>query len=464
MRRKVTDRLMEWKNSGREKKCLVIRGARQVGKTYSVDEFARANYGHYLYIDLRADAKAREIFDGNLDSESLLLKLTAHYPGFDFVPGDTLIFLDEIQDCPNARGALKFLSRKGDFDVVASGSLLGLLTKGTASVPVGSEENVDMYPMDFEEFLWAIGLSEKIIDYVKERIRMMEPIDESVLDSMYGYMRWYMVVGGMPEVVGSFVETKRLDTVRRVQKDLLRGYEDDIGSYADDDQKDKVERCFDSIAAQLSKDNKTFVYSDVKDNPQYDVGYKYFGYALNWLNQAHLSLICDCVTQPRLPLEQNAARPRFKLYLLDTGLLMSMYDDSVPSDVLRGGIEVNCGAMGENLVACMLHSQGRRLYYYQKSEPGYDRMELDFVTTVGGRATALEVKTGKKKDVGSLNKAMKTFGIDGIMFETRNVFTDEKGVRHYPMFAAAFMDCIDVPPDVDIPVPDPSELNRRFGQ
>ncbi len=464
MKRKITDRLLEWKNSGEAKKCLVVRGARQVGKTYSIDEFARRNYGHYLYIDLRADKDARSMFADDLDMESLIMRMTARYPGFEFVPGDTLVFLDEIQDCPEARGALKYLSGSKDCDFIASGSLMGLLTKGTASVPVGSVENVEMHPMDFEEFLWAVGLSDRVISYVRDCISGMVPMDESVLESMYRYMRWYMIVGGMPGIVSGFAETKRFDIVRRGLKDLLRDYKDDIGSYADDDQKDKVERCFDSIASQLSRDNKTFVYSAVGGNPAYSVGSRYFGYALNWLIQAHLSIPCDCVTQPRLPLEQNASNPRFKLFLLDTGLLMSMYDESIPHGILRGDIEVNQGALCENLVACMLHSQGRRLFYFQESEPGKERMELDFVTTVNGRATAIEVKSGKKRDSRSLNKCMRRFGAEGIMFETGNIFTDDKGVRHYPLFAAAFMDSIDPPADVEVDLPDAEELNRRFGE
>ncbi len=460
MRRKVTEELLRWKNSGPRKKCLVVRGARQIGKTYSIDEFARENYGCYLYMDLHRNVKARTIFDGDLDAETLLMRMSAFFPEFDYIPGDTIIFIDEIQDCPNARAALKFLSRNEDFDVVASGSLMGLMTKGTSSIPVGSEENIHMNPMDFEEFLWSLDVSEMVISHVRSHIRNLEPLDESILLSMYRYMEWYMIVGGMPEAVKTFVDTKMINSVRMVQRDLLLGYKDDIGSYSKKNEQDKVERCFDSIATQLSKDNKTFVYGSVEDNPGYGVGEKYFGYAMNWLSQSHLALTCDCVSQPRLPLEQNASNPRFKLYLLDTGLLMSMYDDSIAYDILNDGVEVNKGALAENLVACMLHSQGRRLFYYQVSEPGKERLELDFVTSIRDRATAIEVKSGKKRDVRSLNKAIKTFGIDGLMFETRNIFVDEKGVKHYPLFAAAFMDCVDPPLDFDFGIPDADELNR----
>ena len=254
-------------------------------------------------------------------------------------------------------------------------------------------------------------------------------------------------------------------TVAATMYDMSRvtanGYFDSLD--AEGRYKDRVRRCLDSISAQLARDNKTFRYSDVEDNPDYAVGSKYFEYALNWLSGAELSLICDCVTQPRLPLEENAINPAFKLYLLDTGLLLSMYDDSILYDVLSGGVDVNKGALSENLVACMLHSQGRRLYYYQISEKGKERMELDFVTIIGGKATAIEVKSGKKRDTKSLNKAMEKFGIDGIMFETRNIFVDDKGVRHYPLFAASFMDCIDVKPELTVDLPDADSINERFG-
>lgn len=464
MRRKVTGRLEEWKASGPRKKCLVVRGPRRVGKTHTIDEFGKANYGHYLRTDLHEDIEARTVFDGNLDAGTVMMAISALYPQFEFVPGDTLIFLDGIQDCPNARTALKFLSRNDNFDLMASGSLMGLRTKGVASVPVGSEENVRMHPMDFEEFLWALGIPEGVLDHVRDRIRGMEPLEDPILDSMYRYMRWYIIVGGMPEAVREFTATKLFNGVRRIQKDLMEGYGADIGSYAEDRYKNRVKRCLDSIPAQLARDNKTFLYSGMEGNPGYAVGSKYFEYALNWLNGAELSLKCDRVTQPSLPLEQNAAYPQFKLYLLDTGLLLSMYDDSLLYDVLKGGIEVNKGALCENLVACMLHMQGRRLYYYQVSEAGRDRMELDFVTTVGGRATAIEVKSGKNRDARSLNKAMAKFGVDGIMFETRNIFVDDKGVRHYPLFAAAFMDSIDVRPEVTVDLPDAEELNALFAR
>lgn len=463
MRRKVTEELLRWKESGR-RTCPVVKGPRQVGKTYAVSEFGRKHFPNFVYFDLSTDELARAAFSGSLTVDSIIVALSAISDKDRFVPYETLIFLDEIQDCPRARTALKPFAVDGRYKVIASGSLLGLRRSEVPSYPVGYEEVIEMHPMDFEEFLWAVGLSDRVISYVRDCISGMVPMDESVLESMYRYMRWYMIVGGMPGIVSGFAETKRFDIVRRGLKDLLRDYKDDIGSYADDDQKDKVERCFDSIASQLSRDNKTFVYSAVGGNPAYSVGSRYFGYALNWLIQAHLSIPCDCVTQPRLPLEQNASNPRFKLFLLDTGLLMSMYDESIPHGILRGDIEVNQGALCENLVACMLHSQGRRLFYFQESEPGRERMELDFVTTVNGRATAIEVKSGKKRDSRSLNKCMRRFGAEGIMFGTGNIFTDDKGVRHYPLFAAAFMDSIDPPADVEVDLPDAEELNRRFGE
>ena len=184
MRRKITEKLLEWKRSGAEKKCLVVRGARQTGKTYSIDRFAKENYSRYYRLDLHEDVDARTIFDGNLDPTTLLMNMSAFIPGFDIVPGDTLIFIDEIQDCPNARASLKFLSENPDFDVIASGSLMGLRTKGTTFIPVGSEENLYMNPMDFEEFLWALGVSEKVMEHIRAHVMDMRPLEESVFQSM----------------------------------------------------------------------------------------------------------------------------------------------------------------------------------------------------------------------------------------------------------------------------------------
>lgn len=459
MRRKITDDLQEWLASGR-RTCPIVRGARQVGKTYVVNEFLRNNFENVLYIDLSAMFDARSAFDGDLDVDTVIMLLSAQYLDFPFVPGKTAIFLDEIQECPRAQTALRSFAQDGRYKVIASGSLLGLHRKEIPLIPMGYWEPMYLGPMDFEEFMWASGMSEDVIAHLRECISRKQPLGASLLNSLMSIFRRYAVVGGMPQAVSSFIESGTFNSVRTIQKAIISDYVRDMEKYADKNQINRIKACFRSIPAILGKENRRFLFTDIEDKPEYKVGMNYYGDALDWLDMAAIALFCENLTEVHEPLEERVKPSEFKAYLRDTGLLISMYSDNLVPRILAGDMGVNNGAIAENLMACMLHIQGRRLMYYGKREK---RIEVDFVTSTADGITAIEVKSGANRRCSSLNK-MVGDGIRGLMFETRDIFVDDKGIVHYPLFCAAFMDSID---PSDLPVADFSdieELNRIFSK
>lgn len=449
MRRKITETLEEWLLDDRMV-CPVIYGARQVGKTYSVEEFGKNHFKSYLRLDFATNPEDADIFDGNLDVDTIVMNITAKYPEVRLVPGETMLFFDEIQDCPRARASLKSFAKDElrRYRVVASGSLLGLHLNEVPQIPIGSEKRIFMGPMDFEEYLWAVGMSEDTLEFIRDHIRRKEPFDETFLGIIMQHFRRYMLVGGMPEAVSVFVKERKFDGVREVHRDLVKGYMNDIEKHSEKSHRGRVESCFRSIPAMLAKPNKRFVYADIEGGPEYRVGKDYYGYSLDWLRMASIALLSSNLTELAEPLEEHVILGNFKLYLIDTGLLMSMYSENVAFGILNGDVYVNQGAIVENAVAVMLRLQGRKLMHYDRRE---EHIEVDFVTVIDGDVTAIEVKSGRNTRSASLNKALKA-GAAGIMFETRNIFVDDRGVTHYPLFAAAFLDCIDRQkiPEVDL--------------
>ncbi len=456
MRRKVLDAIGEWYGSDR-RSALMIRGARQCGKTYAVERFCEINGIHSIRVDLAKDEESRRAFDGNLTVDEIVLRLSAEYPDFDFIPGRTLIFLDEIQECPRARTALKSFAEDNGrrYRVVASGSLLGLHMRDVPLPPTGYVEEVGLGPMDFEEFLWALGVPEAVMDSVRSSLTRCEAIDGTVFESLSKYYSWYLVVGGMPEAVREFVGSRQFAPVRRVHGKILGGYREDMEKHTGDTValRSKVEACFDAIPRMLATENKRFMFNgvspsgedcgdvpDADDDRAYNDGYSRYARALDWLAMAGMTLSCHRVSEMHMPLEERTKESMFKLYMLDTGLLMHLYEPELIAEVVAGNLDVNSGAIAENAIAEALSVQGRPLYYFRNQKM---RMELDFVLVVDGKVCAVEVKSGGKRDCSSLNKAIRDMHLGGIMFETRNCFVDDKGVRHYPLFAASFMDSID---------------------
>lgn len=393
LKRKIDDVLLQWKNTPNHTP-LIVKGCRQCGKTFSVRAFAKKHYKYEVYLNFFRNPDYVSIFNGSLEIDNLIIMMSALLgPKAVFEPGETVIILDEIQDCPEARTALKFFREDGRFDVIGTGSLLGVSGYGKQpkSIPVGSETLVEMYPLDFEEFLWANGITPQIIDKLKEYLSEEKPVPEALHSRMRQLLLQYTVVGGMPEVVKTFVNTKQMNSVLELQRNIVRSYEDDMIKYANDTDKPLIKECFQSIPKQLSKENKKFQYSVVKKG---STASKFKG-SLQWIEDAGIVARCYNLELPELPLDGNAVYDVFKVYMCDTGLFVSMLEDGTQYDILRGNLYGYKGAIFENLMADIFTKMGRKLYYFHKDSG----LEIDFVTRYKGGATLIEVKatTGNTK-------------------------------------------------------------------
>ena len=386
LKRKIEQRLQEWKRSS-NRKPLLIKGCRQCGKTYSVLDFAKKNYKHVVYLNFFENPDYCSVFEGSLEIDNITMLLSALLGSEAvFEPGNTILVLDEIQECPDARTALKFFHLDGRYDVIGTGSLLGVRGYGKEpkSIPVGYETTIDMSPLDFEEFLWANGISEVVIDSLRKNIRGVTPVPAALHKKMRQLLLQYTVVGGMPDVVQTFVDTKRLDEVLNMQRDIVRSYEDDMIKYANQKDKSHILECFQSIPKQLSKENKKFQYSVVKKG---STASKYAG-SLQWIEDAGIISRCYNLTATELPLDGNAQDDVFKVYMRDCGLFISMLEDGTQFDVLQGNLARYKGAIFENLIADMFTKMGRKLYYFHKNSG----LEVDFVIRYKGECTLVEVK------------------------------------------------------------------------
>lgn len=386
LKRKIEQRLQEWKRSP-NRKPLLIKGCRQCGKTYSVLDFAKKNYKHVVYLNFFENPDYCSVFEGSLEIDNITMLLSALLGSEAvFEPGNTILVLDEVQECPDARTALKFFHLDGRYDVIGTGSLLGVRGYGKEpkSIPVGYETTIDMSPLDFEEFLWANGISEVVIDSLRKNIRAVTPVPEALHEKLRQLLLQYTVVGGMPDVVQTFVDTKRLDEVLNMQRDIVRSYEDDMIKYANQKDKSHILECFQSIPKQLNKENKKFQYSVVKKG---STASKYAG-SLQWIEDAGIISRCYNLSATELPLDGNAQDDVFKVYMRDCGLFISMLEDGTQFDVLQGNLARYKGAIFENLIADMFTKMGRKLYYFHKNSG----LEVDFVIRYKGECTLVEVK------------------------------------------------------------------------
>lgn len=399
MDRKITATLEAWKATPNHKP-LVVKGCRQCGKTYSVLEFARSHYEHVVYIDFHRYQNYRTLFAGSLEPQDLLMKMSAVVPGAAFVEGKTCIVFDEIQECPRARAALKFLHIDGRFDYICTSSLLGVngyksscREDDMATIPVGYETIVDMYPMDFEEFLWANGIPAEMVAHLRNALQQETPVDEFIHQRMRELLLQYTVVGGMPAVVDAFVREHNLATVLMLQRGIVDEYKGDMVKYASDVDKPRIRRCFESVPAQLSRENKKFTYAAVEKGAR---AKDYWG-SLQWIEDAGIIRRCRNLEITELPLDGNAHNDIFKVYMADTGLFVSMLEDGTQGSIICGDLFGYKGAIFENLVADMLGKMGRKLYYFHKDSG----LELDFVLRYRGECTPLEckAKSGRAKSL-----------------------------------------------------------------
>ena len=386
LKRKIEKTLLNWLNT-ENRNPLILKGCRQCGKTFSVLRFAQQHYKHVVYLNFFENPDYRTIFEGSLKVDDVVLMMSAFVgANVRFVPHETVIVLDEIQECPRARAALKFFKLDGRFDVLATGSLLGIsgYRSEDYSVPVGYETIIDMFPLDFEEFLWANGIEDSLIALLKQRLEEEKAVPEALHQRMRDLLLQYVVVGGMPHIVDQFIKEKNIALVREEQKLLIRSFEDDMVKYAQGADKSRIRECFESIPKQLARDNKKFQFSLIKKTARSN---QYVG-SLQWLEDTGLIRRCYNLTLPELPLEGNACQDKFKVYMADTGLFVGMLEDGTERDILQGDLFGYKGAIFENLVADFFIKMKRPLYYFQKDTG----LEVDFVMRYKGEAVLLEVK------------------------------------------------------------------------
>lgn len=405
-KRKIEKTLLEWKEQS-NRKPLVIKGCRQCGKTSSVMAFAKEHYQHVVYLDFHEHREYKAFFAGALDIDTLIMLISAGIKGAKFVAGKTCLVFDEIQDCPSARASLKFFKLDGRFDVICTGSLLGvngyktkeeLKEEENASIPVGFEQIVTMYPMDFEEWLWANGLEQQHIEYLRDCLQKETPVIEGMHQRMRELLLRYVVVGGMPEAVKTFLETHNMNNVQDVQRGIVETYKSDMLKYALQEDKSRIRECFESIPAQLARENKKFTYSVIRSNAR---STQYLG-SLRWIEDAGIIIRCYNLNITELPLDGNADKEVFKVYMADIGLLVSMLEEGTAWSIMQGDMLSYKGAIFENLIADILGKMGRKLYYFRKDSG----LELDFVMRYQGECCPLEckAKTGNAKSLQTVLK------------------------------------------------------------
>lgn len=435
LRRQFYDFLAAWKTS-KHQECLLVNGARQVGKTYIIEKFGRENYESFIEINFALEPQMISVFEGNLDVRSICERLTAFKSNVEIVPGKTLLFLDEIQDCPNARTAFKPLALDGRFDVIASGSLLGIkykkdkLKKDPRSIPVGFERQVTMYSLSFEEFLWARGLSEESLAIIRRAFQSHEQVPNAVNERFRQLLREYIVIGGMPEVVGSFVDEGHYGKVQVLQETLVKEIISDIHKYADKTDIPKIEDCFRAIPRILSKENRKFKYAEVEDR---GTARKYLS-SVEWLRDAHISTQAECVNVALPGLSGYVKEEWFKLYCSDVGLLSSMYGMLVKRQVLDGTLKGTVkGGLYENLICGVLERNGFPVRYYRK-----DADEIEFLIEVAEGVVPVEVKSSNGATQ-SLNRLLENPDIPfGYKLTDGNVGVVGKKIT-LPHYMAMFM-------------------------
>ena len=432
LKRKIYNKLLAWKGKKDNKGCLLLKGARQVGKSFIVDYFAKENYQSYIKINFIETPKLKEIFNGELTSSEILKRISLSLADIKFIKGSTLIFLDEIQECKEARTALKFLANNDDFDVIASGSLLGISYKEVSSIPVGYETHLMMYPLDFEEFLWGVGYDKQAILNLKSFFDNKEIIPQVIHENMLKLIREYIAVGGMPAVVNTYLASKNFSEVHNEQQKILDSYFDDISKYASTTEKAKVKNCYLAIPKELAKENKKFKFSTVEKKA---TARKYKN-SIEWLRGSNLVNLCYNVSTASFPLNAYEKLDMYKIYLNDIGLLIAMYGfemkKAIVDDTLEGAIK---GGIYENLLSCMLIQLGYKLYYFRNDNGS---TEIEFLISKETKIIPIEVKAKKGRTL-SLDKILSLNEIPyGYKFSANNIGIIDKKIT-MPVYMAMFL-------------------------
>ena len=400
LKRKIINELKNWKEH-KNKKCLVVQGARQTGKTFSVELFGKSEYDEIVEINFKETPSAAEIFDGDLSVDNMIMALRFRFPDKKIMAEKTLIFLDEIQECEEAITSLKFWAIDNRYDVIASDSLLGIDYKRASSYPVGYVDYLNMYGLDFEEYLWAMGINDDMIDLLRSCLENKNPVPTAIHNTLMDYFRKYTAIGGMPEAVQRYVDTKDFREVDMIQKNILRGYQYDIAHYANAEKKIKAEKCYLTLGKQLlDKENHKFQYKEIEKDAK---AQKYYS-SIEWLLRADIIHLCRLVSDVRYDLDDYAREDFFRAYTTDMSLLLAMKDMTLKQNIVENTIQGNTkGGIYECAIADALHKKGYQLYFYKNETK---KRELDFIIQMNGKVIPIEVKSSNNRS-NSLNAVIK---------------------------------------------------------
>ena len=395
LKRKIDYYLISWKNNP-NKKPLIVKGARQIGKTESIRNFAKNNYKSIVEINFSLQKQYKNIFDDGFEVNSIIKNISLIDPNLEFIDGKTLIFFDELQDCINCATSLKSFNEDGRYDVICSGSLMGINYNEIESNSVGNKEDYEMYSMDFEEFLWAKGYKEEQIEELYNNMKTLKPFSDIELKVMFDNFREYMIIVGMPSIVNLFVNNDNYSGTLKMQKQILQDYEEDITKYAGGLDHAKILNVYRKIPVFLGNENKKFQISKIENGARKR---EYVG-TVDWLNDAGIINVCYCMEQPELPLGGNYNPDNYRIYFRDTGLLIGSLDEEAQED-LRDNKNFNTykGAIYENIIGDMLVKQGYKLYFYKNSK---GTIEMDFFIRDKNSLIPVEVKVNDRATI-SLN-------------------------------------------------------------
>lgn len=445
MKRKIYEDILKWKKESNGKTALLIEGARRVGKSYIAEKFAKENYKSYILIDFsKAPNEIKELFENYLDNLDYLFTYLSEYYGKKLYKRESIFIFDEIQLCPRARGAIKHLVADGRYDYIETGSLISIKKNVKDILIPSEEEKIRMYPFDFEEFLWAMD-NNTIMDFIRECYKRRKALGQALHRKAMDYFKEYMIVGGMPQAVEMYADTRDFEKVDKIKRNILNLYREDIRKYAEDLNL-KVEQIFDTIPSQLQKHEKKFNISSLDENARYR---NYEG-AFYWLNDACLVNIAYNTTEPNIGLGQRIDSNALKCYMADTGLLLSMtfneksiVNEQIYKKILFDKLSFNEGMLMENIVAQMLVSSGRKLYFFSRNDrnDAADTMEIDFLiskdlVTSKHNIIPIEVKSGDRYTFTSLNKLnnkYKEYLAQGIILHTKDL-KEEEGVLYLPLY------------------------------
>ncbi len=432
LERRIKQEIRDFLDSDR-KEALMVTGARQVGKTYIIRECAKEIYKNIVEINFVENQQAVKLFENITGSKDILLRLSA-LTDVPMIPGETLVFFDEVQECPEIVTAIKFLVEDGQYRYILSGSLLGVELKDIRSVPVGYLSILEMYPLDFREFCEANRVSQTVMDKLKECFEKKQPVDELIHEKMMELFRLYLIVGGMPAVVDAYIRTNNLKEVLRIQQGIVQLYYKDIAKY-DKDNKLYLDEIFSLIPSELNNKNKRFIMKDLNENFRFSR----YENSFIWLKEAGVALPVYCVQEPEIPLLLSKSTNLFKLFLSDVGLLASMYVDGLQLKILNREKDINFGAIYENAAVQELKAHGFELYYFNSKKQG----ELDFVIEYQGNVLPLEIKSGKAYTRhNALDNVLKDerYAVpQALVFCNENISTVDK-IVYLPIYMIGFLE------------------------